>query len=435
MGGRGMVRWDAPLFVVGAVVACIAALVDHIPLQREWGRLALPVYLVAAALSIVLAMGARRWPERLVLRLRAGILVLAIVGVALVPLLLEARWRETEGFRGHVQSEVLVTEESASALLRGTNPYAASFAWGPLGAWPKGTADHVPYLPGMFLFGLPRALDGTGWQTDARLAFAVVALAVIGFGVGLARARPESALTAVLVVVALPTGARYMAGGGDDLAVLALMLLALVLLARRQPVQAGLIAGLAAVVKQTALPLLPFLVVAATDRDGRRAWGRALSASLAVIVPVVLPFLLWNPRAFVEDAVLFPLGLAKEPTLAASPTLGSVLSHVLPFPKPAIAAALGLVILTVAVYLLVVRPPVGARGAAERTALVLFLAVLLATAGRFGYLLYPIGLFAWARLVLESETRLDLADRRGDPPGAKMPVSREGARAAKGSGL
>jgi hypothetical protein len=435
MGGHGLVRWDAPLYAAGAVVAGIAASSDRIPLQQGWGRLALAPYLAAAALSIIVVMGARRWPERLVLRLRAGILVLAVVGVALVPLALEVRWRQTEGFRGHIQSEVLVTEESASALLRGTDPYAASFAQGPLGSWPEGTAEHVPYLPGMFLFGLPRALDGAGWYTDARTAFAVVALAAIGLAIWLARARRGSAITAVLVVVALPTGARYMAGGGDDLTMLALMLLSLVLLDRRQPVPAGLVAGLAAVVKQTALPLLPFLVVAAMDREGRRAWGRVLGASLALAVPVVLPFLLWNPRAFVEDAVLFPLGLAKETTLAASPTLGSVLSHVLPFPKAATAAALGLVVLAVAVYLLLVRPPAGARGAAERTAVVLLLAVLLATAGRFGYLLYPIGLFAWARLILEPEVGFKLADRRGGVPGAKMPVSREGARAAKGSGL
>ncbi|MEW6059280.1 MAG: glycosyltransferase 87 family protein [Actinomycetota bacterium] len=435
MRDRGLLRWDAPLYAAGALVAGIAVWLDHIPLQRQWGRLALPAYLGAMALSIAVAVGARRLPERLVLRLRAGILLAAIVGVALGPLVLEAYWRQTEGFRGHVQSEVLVTEESASALLHGADPYAASFADGPLGAWPKGTADHVPYLPGMFLFGMPRALDGTGWHTDARIAFAVVALAAIGLAVGHSRARPERALTAVLVVVALPTGARYMTGGGDDLAVLALMLLSLVLLDRRRPVPAGLVAGLAAVVKQTALPLLPFLIVAARDRDGRREWGKALTASLAVMVPVVLSFLLWNPRAFIEDAVLFPLGLAQEPTLAASPTLGSVLSEVLPFPKGAIAVGLGLVVLAVAAYLLVVRPPVGARGAAERTALVLLLAVLLATAGRFGYLLYPIGLFAWARLILEPEADSDLEGRRGGLRGAKIPVSREGARVAKGSGL
>jgi hypothetical protein len=435
MGSRGLARWDAPLYAVGAVVAGTAALYERIPLQREWGRLTLPVYVGATAVSIVVTVGAGRWSDRLVLRLRAGVLVLAIAGVALVPIVLEAGWRQTEGFRGHVQSEVLVTEESARALLNGSDPYAVSFANGPLGTWPKGTADHVPYLPGIFLFGLPRALNGAGWYADARVAFAVVALAAIGLGVWLARARAENALTAVLVIVALPTGARYMAGGGDDLAVLALMLASLVLLDRRNPVPAGLVAALACVIKQTALPLLPFLVLAARDREGRRAWGRALGSSLAVMIPAILPFLLWNARAFVEDTVLFPLGLAREPTLAASPTLGSVLSHVLPLPKSAIAAVLGLVVVTVAVYLLVVRPPAGARGAAERGALVLFLAVVMATAGRYGYLLYPIGLFAWARLMLEPEASSDLTRRWVGPLGAKMPLSREGARVAKGSGL
>ena len=38
----------------------------------------------------------------------------------------------------------------------------------------------------------------------------------------------------------------------------------------------------------------------------------------------LLPFVLWNPAAFVEDVSGWPLG----PTLAASPTLGSLLAEV-----------------------------------------------------------------------------------------------------------
>src|SRR5207247_8308050 len=109
---------------------------------------------------------------------------------------------------------------------------------------------------------------------------------------------------------ASPLGARYMTGGGDDVVVLTLMLLALVLLRRRQPTGAGLAAGLAAAMKLTAWPLLPFLVVAARNRDGDRASGRTLAVAGAVIVAVVLPFLLWDPSAFLAHVVTFPLGLA-----------------------------------------------------------------------------------------------------------------------------
>ena len=69
-----------------------------------------------------------------------------------------------------------------------------------------------------------------------------------------------------------------------------------------------------------------------------------------------------------------------------------------------------------------------------RAALVLFLAILLATAGRFGYLLYPIGLFAWVRLVLVPDAQVAHSGM-GDAAETLRWSRREGARAAKGSGL
>ena len=428
------VRLDVALYAIGAAVAGVAALSDRIPIQREWGRIAFAPYTAGAVAATVLALAWRRRPARRPVLARAALLIAVIGGVALLPLGLEVRWRAHSGFRDHVQSETLVTEESAGAVLEGEDPYAASFANGDLGAWPPGTAEHVPYMPGMFVFGLPSALAGPGAATDARLAFAGVALAVLAAALALSDAPGSRRITALAVVVALPTGARYMAGGGDDVTVLSLMLLSLVLLERRGPGWAGVVAALAAVIKQTAWPLLPFLVVAARDSGGRPARGRALGAVSAVVVPVVLPFVLWNPGAFVEDVVLFPFGLAKDRTLAASPTLGSLIAEALPVGKGVVAGALMILVLVVAAYLLFVRPPVDARGAAERAALVLALAILFATAGRFGYLLYPIGLFAWARLILATDAQ---GVHGGTSAGAETIrwSRREGARAAKGSGL
>jgi hypothetical protein len=423
-------KWDAALYAAGAAVAGAAALSDRIPLQRDWGRMALVPYATGAIAALALARASRGTATRA----RVGLAAAVLVGAAFLPMAFEVWWRARDGFAGHVQSETLVTEESAVALLGGHDPYAESFASGPLGSWPPGTAEHVPYLPGMFAFGLPRAVAGDIWLTDARLWFAVVSVTALAVALWLARPPPAGGLTALVVVLALPTGARYMAGGGDDVTVLSMMLLSLVLLHRKEPGAAGLAAGLAAAIKQTAWPLLPFLILAARDREGRRASGRTLAAASAVMLPLIAPFVVWNPSAFFQDVVLFPLGLAREPTLAASPTPGSLLADALSLPKGIVAGALLLIVLLVAGYLAFLRPPTDARGAAERTALVLLLAILFATAGRFGYLLYPIGLFAWARLVLVREP----------PEGVVMNAvtrtlrwrpTREGARAAKGSGL
>ena len=64
------------------------------------------------------------------------------------------------------------------------------------------------------------------------------------------------------------------AGGGADVTVLALMLLALVLARDRRPLAAGLAIGAAVAIKQLARPLLPFLIVVARDGSGRPARGR-----------------------------------------------------------------------------------------------------------------------------------------------------------------
>ena len=423
-------KWDAALYAAGAAVAAAVALSDRIPLQRDWGRMALVPYAVGAIAALALA----RASTRATTRARVGLAAAVLVGAAFLPMALEAWWRARDGFAGHVQSETLVTEESAVALLGGHDPYAASFASGPLGSWPPGTAEHVPYVPGMFAFGLPRAVVGDIWLTDARLWFGVVSVTALAVALLLARPPPARGLTALVVVLALPTGARYMAGGGDDVTVLSMMLLSLVLLYRKEPGAAGLAAGLAAAIKQTAWPLLPFLIIAARDREGRRASGRTLAAASAVMLPLIAPFVVWNPTAFVRDVVLFPLGLARQPTLAASPTLGSLLAEALALPKGVVAGALLLIVLLVAGYLVFLRPPTDARGAAERTALVMLLAILLATAGRFGYLLYPIGLFAWARLVLVREPPEGVA-MNADTRTLRWDSIREGARAAKGSGL
>ncbi|TMK44574.1 MAG: DUF2029 domain-containing protein [Actinobacteria bacterium] len=429
--GRGHeLRWDAALYAAGAAVAGAAALSDRIPLQRDWGRMALVPYAAGAIAALALARAGTRAPPRARLALAAAVLV----GAAFLPMALEVWWRARDGFAGHVQSETLVTEGSARAVLAGNDPYAASFASGPLGSWPTGTADHVPYLPGIFVFGIPRAMVGDTPLTDPRVAFAVVSQAALGLALWLAR--PPTALgpSALLVVLALPTGARYMAGGGDDVTVLSLMLLSLVLLHRKEPIGAGLAAGLAAAIKQTAWPLLPFLILAARDRKGGRASGPTLAAASAVMIPMIAPFVVWNPSAFIQDVVLFPLGLARQPTLAASPTVGSLLADALSLPKGVVAGALLLIVLLVAGYLALVRPPRDARGAAERTALVLVLAIVLATAGRFGYLLYPIGLFAWARLVLVPDTPQPTS-LSAETRTIRWSSTREGARAAKGSGL
>jgi len=417
--------WDASLFGASTLLAAVAAGTDYIPLQREWARLALGPYAAATVAAVLLAVRWRRRPVRRPLLARTVIAVAVLVGAALIPLSLEVSWRTHDGDGFHAQSEVVLIERGAQALLHGTDPYDISYDGGPLADYPSGVRDHIPYLPGVFAFGLPRALLGAGPLTDARVAITAVSLVAALLALALAGASGDRRLLALTVLLALPTGARYLTGGGDDVAVLAVLALALVLEHRRRPVAAGAVIGLAAAVKQTAWLPLPFLALAARDRHGRHATGRFLAAAAAVVASVVAPFAVWNARRLIDSAVLYPLGLTREPTIARGPTLGRLLAAPFPYDKGAIEAALAGIVISVVALLVAYRTPTGVRAATEQASVVFALTVLLATAGRPGYLIYPLNLLVWGRL-LETDEGSD--ERPAAPVAAPGPAGRAPAR-------
>jgi hypothetical protein len=95
--------------------------------------------------------------------------------------------------------------------------------------------------------------------------------------------------------------------------------------------------------------------------------------------------------------VLFPLGLTKYQTPAASPLPGHLLATTGSAGHMAAVALLALAGVGFAVSL-IVRPPADARAAAFRIALGLAVMFTLAPATRWGYFVYPIGLIGWVAL-------------------------------------
>jgi hypothetical protein len=375
---------DGVLYGASALFALLTAAAAGIPQFREWGRVAVVPYAVATVASLVLV---RRGVG---LRGRWVLAVTVLVGTGVLPLAFETVWRSHSAPGFHAQSEVIVTEEAARALVRGRDPYREEYLEGPLAARPLPTKTHVPYLPGLLVFGMPRALDGNSPAADARVGFAMVAMAGLALALARRGERDAGALRVAQVLVVLPTGAALMATGGDDLPVLALMLLALVLVSARRPGWGGLAAGAAAAMKQTAWLLLPFLILASPSR--RRTAG----AIALVVVPVVTPFLVWHPGDFVEDALKFPLGLGAGSSAAGSVTLGSLLADTLPGGEGTAVILLLLAVGGVGAWLVTRRPWPGTAGAARAAGVLWLLAYLLAPAARLGYLAYPVNLLTWS---------------------------------------
>jgi hypothetical protein len=385
-----------------------------IPLYRQWGAMALGPY---AAATIATGATARWWwGNRTVVRwVRTGALVVVLVGATLVPLGLEVVWASQGNAAAHVQPEVLVVEHAGVRADAGKDPYQVVDRNGRILIHQSAEPVYelyYPYLPGMVLFGFSAGSKVEARLTDARLQFLVFTAAVSIFALSRLRPKSDARLRAAQALTVLPTAALPLSTGGDDMPVVALMLLGLVALQRRRPVLAGLAMGAAASLKFTAWPLVLLALWVTRDRGGHRAVGRYLGAVAAVVVPVVVPIALQNPSAFVDNVVRFPLGLAGVASPAASALPGHLLVSAFPAvhrPYVVTVAALGAAFV---VWRLWRHPPKSPADLARLCAGLMLAAIVLAPATRVGYLLYPANLAVWAWLLRQSETPGEPA-RRG----------------------
>lgn len=391
---RGATR-DALLYGASAIHALGISIYPVHSIYRAWGRVAVWFYAAGAVAAGVIRL-ARPVRSGSRGRARLALALLVLAGAALAPVVTEVILREQTNPSRHAQSHTIITEEAARALLDGMNPYSADYSNGPLATWEAGVRTHFPYMPGMIVFGLARGAWGPSALTDARNFFVVGGLAIFAVAAALFRTSRDRWLAALQVLVVLPTGAVFLSGGGHELPVLALMLMSLVLHDREQYVASGFVLGAAAAIKQTAWILIPFWVVAVFRRAGSKTGAKSAAALSAIALPIILPFLLWDPPAFVEDTVRFPLDIGTEQTIARGPTLGRLLLETFPSARPWLSFALLGTIGVIATLVVVRLPPQSASATALYPGIMFALAILVSTAGRPGYAIYPINLLLWS---------------------------------------
>ena len=212
--------------------------------------------------------------------------------------------------------------------------------------------------------------------------FGVVFLAAFGTALRLTGVR-RPWLWAV-VVTASPVIAYPLSTGGDDLPVLALICLGLALLrpaalpltaladgaapdrtgglTTQRIILASLALGLAAAMKATAWPALAVALALVAARCGRRAAALLVLVTLCVPLAVDGPVLFAQPSAVVSNTILFPLGLTKVQSPAATPLPGHLMAEAWPWGH---YAAIGLLLLSglaIAAWL-VLSPPRDERAA------------------------------------------------------------------------
>ncbi len=403
---------DAALYGASALFALGTIEFSGLVLYRQWAELAIGPYAAAAVVSFVLGWRRRHrnkiGHDATVRRLRRAwstpriaLFFVVLFGATLIPLSLEVAWRSEGNAAAHVQPEVSVVEQAAKRAAHGLNPYHASVVKGKVVSVVPGEPAYeafYPYLPLMTVFGLPSSLHAPVRLTDARIMFSGVTLLVVLGALALARAPSEPKIRTLQVLTVLPTAALLLSTGGDDMPVVAFLLLAMVLAQRRRPGWSGIVLGIVSAMKFTAWPLAVLALFAARDAGGRRAPGRMALGMLLVAGPVVTPFLILNPHVFIVNVILFPLGLSGVASPAASALPGHVLVTALPWLHhvlPITACVLGGAVLA---RLLIRRTPHSAADVTRLGGWVMLIAILVAPATRIGYLVYPINFFVWAAM-------------------------------------
>jgi hypothetical protein len=401
---------DLVLYLASAGFALLTASSSTLLPHRAWGSIATWAYAAAALLvcgQLLIRYAARRSAayarvERLSgTGARATLTWLTWLAAAAVPLIVEAVQRAA-GRTDRAQEEVLVVERMGERLLHDGTPYLGRDAIAALPADDRLMA-YSPYQPGMSVFGLPKAIFGDFWWTDARVWFFAVTAAALLRAVQLLWSPgdfPPLLVRAAQAATVLPICALTLATGGDDIPVLALCLLALALAATGRHGRAGVLVGAAAAGKLFAFPVVAVLVVLAV---AVRAW-RLLPGALGLPILVLIPPFLIDPGAFVENVIRFPLGHGLVTSPAQSPFPGYLIAQNLPAGRLIAAGLLVAVAAAIAVRL-VRRPPRDARAAALICGWGLLAAILLMPTTRFGYLLYPIAFLAWAPCLKGGVTR------------------------------
>ena len=267
------------LYGVSALFALLTIYTSTNALYQVWGRMALLPFAFGAAASVALAVVVRRLrrrqPEHALTKRQhrrawlTRIVVAACVfaGALAIPMGFEILWRFDHVAGSHQQPEVVTVEVGGQDLVHDKDPYVVPVRLHhPVKYHPPGQPDFegfLPYLPVMAVAGIPSEIWPNNGLSDARIFFCLTTLGVAAVALYMCRADGRRKIRAIQALIILPVASLPLATGGDDIPVVAFLLLAIVLAQRRRPFASGVVFGIASAMKFTAWPLAALALFAA----------------------------------------------------------------------------------------------------------------------------------------------------------------------------
>jgi Glycosyltransferase family 87 len=265
---------------------------------------------VLVALAALAAPLRPVWPRWLAVALTASVVCL----LAVPAVVLQAGLRQSSEPWFFTNDSTYQIELAGDLLRHGENPYGHDYSHSGLerfysldGTVTEKTRDdqvalrHFAYFPGSALTAAVWTALPEPWS-DYR--FFVLLTMLAGIGAALVFPGPlVGRLVLGAVVAASPLAVQAAWFGTADAPGVLFTVLTFALVARRRLLWAAAALGIAVLMKQFALVALPFLAVAALQREPRREVLRA-GAVFAVVAAVgILPFVIWDPSAFWADTI------------------------------------------------------------------------------------------------------------------------------------
>lgn len=268
-------------------------------------------------------------------RLKLGLLwtlMLGVIGSAFLSAII-VRQRTAPVYIIH---DIVLQQESAiQFLLDGKNPYALSYFGTPLEQWHYSPTEVNPALyhfvmqPFYLLFALPfYALSVSLFGFfDGRIPLLFLFTVLLILASLLVKEEDKKRLFLILLAFN-PAMLPYTLEGRSDVFMFAFLFLGLFLLQRNRLTLSGIPMGLAFAVKQSAWPLFPFsiaLVYFKTKNVVKTL--KSLVPFAVTFAAAVLPFLLWDPRAFLDSTVFYLSGTAPHSYPISGYGLGKLLGE------------------------------------------------------------------------------------------------------------